>query len=249
MANAHRSTASTRGNPRLVPFPVALDRLRERWPDVTPYELGMWVCFDKLPAWLPVWRRGKRREKRFDFSQCYDSARQDTAIVNWDFTAPLGAVWFKPHEIDQFNPAERWLTYKQVVERWRGRLDPAQVRIFLMTRALSADARSGLQGRGDLEPLHPYTGGAREVLGLLMTGQPDNDAFAPIETCMFPVSNIDRLTEALGAGRLPSKEDALRGAIRSKCNDALQEAIIRIWHDLQRQGKRLTIGNLKDWFT
>jgi hypothetical protein len=208
MATAHRSTAPTRGNRRLVPFPVALERLRERCPDVTPHELGTWVAFDDLPAWFPAQRRGKSRQLPFTFSRCYDSARHGTAIVNWDFTVPLGAVWFKPHEIDGFNPADRWLTYTQVVERWHGRLNSAQVRTLLVTHALSVDAVSRFQGKGDLDAFHPYTGGAREIMGTRMTGQPDSDTFAPIETCMFPVSAIDGLTEALCAGSVPVTQPA-----------------------------------------
>jgi hypothetical protein len=46
---------------------------------------------------------------------------------------------------------------------------------------------------------------------------------------------------------LPSKEDALRGAKRSKYNAALQDAINRIEQDLKGQGKRMTTGNLRDW--
>jgi hypothetical protein len=305
MACAHRSTVPTRENRCLVPFPVALERLRERYLDATPHELGMWVAFDDLPAWLPARRRGQSQQLPFTFSWCYDSARRDTAIVNWDFTGPLGAVWFKPHEIDGFNPADRWLNYTQVVERWRGRLNPAQVRTLLVTHALSADAVSLLRGKGNLYAFHPYTGGAREIMGARMTGQPDNDAFAPIEMCMFPVSAIDGLTEALCAGsvpvaqpaesddrnhheipfeaaapsscpptsekmkdicgerevsaqlaresglrvesRLPSEEDALRGAKRSKYNASLQDAINLIEQELKGQDKSMTAGNLRDW--
>jgi hypothetical protein len=47
--------------------------------------------------------------------------------------------------------------------------------------------------------------------------------------------------------RLPSKEDALRGAKRSKYNASLQDAINRIAQDLKGQGKRITTGNLRDW--
>lgn len=104
MASAHRSTAPTRGNRRLVPFLVALERLRERWHDVTPHELGTWVAFDDLPAWLRAQRRGHHLLAVLRLREAW------YRYCELGFPE-LGAVWFKPHEIDGFNPADRSLAH------------------------------------------------------------------------------------------------------------------------------------------
>ena len=101
----HASDVSQYRESQMLPYGKALSQLQARFPDLTQGELAMWVL-----EWNRNPTRGLPAYNRYGERFSWQDARS---------LCDLRDCWFKPDDLDHFTPNHRWLTYQQLVERWR----------------------------------------------------------------------------------------------------------------------------------
>lgn len=144
-----------------LPYKRAQTRLSERL-DATEHELALWVWMDHLNAYLD---EDLSERLHFDpLSGVMDylngEARQGTG---------LNGAYFNRADLETFQPLDRWLTFQQVVARWRDYGDAEVIKGKM--RAAEQDDR--------LMPCHPLGGEA-------------------IEQALFTVAQIEALEQFYG---------------------------------------------------
>lgn len=100
---------------QMLPYGKALPRLQTRFPDLTQGELAMWVL-----QWNRNPKRGLPAYNRYNKPFSWQDVRS---------LRDLRACWFKLDDLDRFKPSQRWLTYQQLVERWRPLCDDPEQEI------------------------------------------------------------------------------------------------------------------------
>lgn len=110
----------------LLPFEVAFEKLRERFPDTTLGEVVMWVSHsypfsddaDRREDVLPAYRRAMLPDDPDERSAV---AVHGTEFLTGDTASSLYKIhdlFFSPKVLDAFKPSVRWLTYEQLTNRW-----------------------------------------------------------------------------------------------------------------------------------
>ena len=154
---------------RFFVYPKAMRRLRERL-NATKEELAAWVflgpALDGIDAYLNV-----------DEVEPPDRFNYYPPRTGWDYCTPLLSCWFIREEVVNFKPSERYITGSALIKRWRKYedIDPAK---FIGAQI----------NEGRLQDIHPITGHTR-------AGMQGNDAYPPLKSGLFPVSEIEAIEE------------------------------------------------------
>lgn len=154
-----------------IPYPVAGRQLADRL-QATPEEMAAWIWAGPDNGGLAAYLNANELDPppRFYYDR-YDGA-------NFDYISPLMACWFRKDDIDNFQPDERYITGKVLIERWKGQ-PGVQVEAFI--RAKIEESR--------LQDLHPLTG--------LTQGTRSGDSiYPPLDTALFPQSIISEVERA-----------------------------------------------------
>lgn len=116
--------------------------LDDRLKDVTPEEIAIWRWFGPDDGGLSVYDKPQEgKPLQSIYSWC---------SMNPDYISPLMECWFKINDINNFQPADRYITSPNLVKRWR-KGPIFQTETFIKERILS----------DDLVDLHPHTGHTR----------------------------------------------------------------------------------------
>lgn len=154
-----------------VAYPVALQRLSTRLGGVTPEELAAWVYAGPSErGGLSAYLNANELQPPPVFRYSYLGPEQSP-----DYLEPLMACWFWEDEIAEFDPADRYMTGKELIERWSRR---PGIRAEAFIRAKMAESR--------LLGMHPIYGGTQGML-------PNDSELPPIETGLFLRSQIDEI--------------------------------------------------------
>jgi len=168
--NKMRDTSSALGKTAYIPYPKALKLLSDRL-NATPEEIAAWVWMGPNDGGLTTYRNANELDPppRFYFDY----------YMGEDYLAPLMACWFRKDDITNFQPADRYITGKGLVERW-GKQPGIQPEAFI--RAKIVESR--------LLDMHPTMGA---------TQWSDGDNFPAKETALFAVAHVEAIeTEDFG---------------------------------------------------
>ena len=113
-AQQNRSPIEKNGKPNgtYIAYPKALKILADRF-GATPEELAAWIFLGPEQGGISAYTNANANELNpprkfyFGYSCGYE-----------DYLAPLMACWFKEEDIARFQPVERYITGKALIERW-----------------------------------------------------------------------------------------------------------------------------------
>lgn len=127
---------------RYVAYPKAMQQLTARL-GATPEELAAWIFYGPQLGGITAYVNANELDPPPRFSYSY-------FVGTSDYIAPLMACWFKVEDIDQFEPADRYLTGAALIERWSQR---PGLHAVAFIQAKIEESR--------LSDMHPIYGGTR----------------------------------------------------------------------------------------
>lgn len=159
-------TSPASGKADYIPYPKALKLLSDRL-NATREEIAAWVWMGPNEGGLAAYQNANELEHppRFYFDYYMDE----------DYLAPLMACWFLVDDVSKFQPADRFITGKALIERW-GKQPGIQPEAFI--RAKLAESR--------FLDVHPTLGGTRG-------SSSDDGSFPPLETGLFALSQVKEI--------------------------------------------------------
>lgn len=95
---------------------------------------------------------------------------------DFDYLSPLMACWFLEDDITRFDPAERYITGKALIERWR-------VQQHIKTEALTEAFIRAKITESRLTDAHP-------ICGLTQGSNPQNPTSPPMASALFALSDV-----------------------------------------------------------
>ncbi|MDS4015592.1 MAG: hypothetical protein RKP46_14770, partial [Candidatus Accumulibacter sp.] len=124
-----------------IAYPRAMKRLRERL-GATPEEVAAWVFWGETQGGLVAYTNANELDPppRFHFIH----------TMGDDYVSPLMACWFRRDDIEAFQPDERYITGKALIERW-GKEPDIEPKAFVQAKI--EESR--------LLDMHPNCGGTR----------------------------------------------------------------------------------------
>lgn len=179
-----------------IAYPRVMKMLTDRM-NATPEELAVWVWMGKDKGGLDAYLNANELDPapRFHFGHW----------VGYDYIGPLMACWFIEDEVVRFQPSERYVTGKQLIEQWSKQLG---IRAKAFVLAKIAESR--------LQDMHP-------IYGLTRGSVPEDDAFPSIEEGLFSCAEI----EAVEREDFGEDAEAATPAGDSKCETVSAAEIIR----------------------
>lgn len=151
-----------------ITYPKAYQHLKENL-GATREELAVWLFLDDLNAYLNINELDPPPKFHYNFYQ-------------WtNYIAQLNYCWFIANEINNFQPVERYITGKTLIERWAKQPD---IEPALYICAKIRESR--------LQDIHP-------IWGLTRASETDDIGFPPLEDGLFEMSKIKLIeTEDFG---------------------------------------------------
>lgn len=160
------STSTTPNEPhRYIAYPKALRRLEERL-NATPGELAAWIFMGPEQGGIAAYRNANELEPPPRFSFAYYLGAED-------YLAPMMACWFLEQDIERFNPADRYITGKALIDRWEKQ---PGIKATAFIQAKIKESR--------LIDLHPIYGGTRGTLS-------EDATFPPLEDGLFLLAHVE----------------------------------------------------------
>jgi len=149
---------------RYVAYPKAMRQLTARL-GATPEELAAWIWLGPKDGGITAYVNANELDPppRFFYA---------TGGESHDYIAPLMACWFKVDEIDQFEPADRFITGAALIERW-GQRPGLHALAFIQDKI--AESR--------LLDIHPIYGGTQGTFS-------EHSDLPPLENGLFPLANV-----------------------------------------------------------
>lgn len=147
-----------------IAYPKALKILSERL-YATPEELAAWIFLGTEQGGISAYTNANELDPPPRFFFGYYAGAED-------YIAPLMACWFMEEDIASFQPSERFITGKALVERWGQHLG-IQAEAFI--RAKIAESR--------LLDIHPTFGGTRGTFS-------EKEYFPSVATGLFGMAYV-----------------------------------------------------------
>lgn len=150
-----------------VAYPKVMHQLAQRL-GATPEELAAWVYAGPKDGGITAYLNANELDPppRFHYT---------TGSDNQDYVAPLMACWFRADEIDQFEPAERYITGHALIARW-GKHPGLHAVAFI--HAKIAESR--------LLDIHPIYGGTQGTFS-------EHADFPLLTTGLFVLSHVEKI--------------------------------------------------------
>lgn len=150
---------------RYIAYPKALRRLEERL-NATPEELAAWIFMGPELGGIAAYRNANELEPPPRFFFAYYLGADD-------YLSPMMACWFLEQDVERFNPADRYITGKALIERW-GKQPGIKAEAFIQAKI--EESR--------LIDLHPIYGGTRGTFS-------EDATFPPLETGLFVLAHVE----------------------------------------------------------
>ncbi len=153
---------------RYIAYPKAMALLTKRL-NATPEELAAWVFADGSDGGLDAFRNANELDPPppFDYCQCIASEN------NFDYLSPLMGCWFREEDIAHFEPANRYITGKALIERWN---QYPEIQPYAFICAKIRESR--------LQDMHP-------IQGLSQGTNPNDSTSPPLEIALFEVGDVE----------------------------------------------------------
>ena len=149
-----------------IAYPRALKHLVVRL-EAAPEELAAWVWQGSEDGGLAAYLNANELVPPPMFNYGH--------IMGEDYLSPLMACWFKEDEITNFQPVDRYLTGKALIERWSEQ-PGIQVEAFIVAKI--AESR--------LMDYHPIFGGTRG-------SNPNDESFPALESGLFVLADVEAI--------------------------------------------------------
>ncbi len=152
---------------RFMAYPKAMHQLTVRI-GATPEELAAWIWLGPNDGGIAAYTNANELDPppRFFFA---------TGSGSHDYIAPLMYCWFRSDDIDEFVPADRYITGAGLIERW-GKRPGLHIVGFILAKI--AESR--------LLDIHPLYGGTRGTFS-------EHSDWPPLESGLFSLSQIDQI--------------------------------------------------------
>lgn len=149
-----------------VAYPKAMRLLSQRL-KATPEELAAWVFLGPELSGIAAYTNANELSppRRFNYALSILSSSAD-------YIEPLMACWFNTDDIANFQPEERYITGRELIERWSVHSD-IKPRAFILAKIRESRLM-------DIHPIH----GVTEASGL---------STQPLETGLFALSEIEEI--------------------------------------------------------
>lgn len=155
--------------PKYIAYPKAMKLLAERL-DATVEEIAAWLFLGPEFGGLAAYWNVIQFADPPMFSYAYY-----TGIGNADYLSPLMDCWFIAEEIAKFEPTERYITGKALIDRW-SQQPGIQPEAYILAKVRELR----------LEDCHPIYGGTEATF-------PNPGSFPPLETGLFALSQIKEI--------------------------------------------------------
>jgi len=165
-----------------VAFPEALRKLEQQLPNPTTEELAAWIFIGQEHGGIAAYRNANQFNPapRFYFAH----------VMGEDYLAPMMACWFLKNDIQNFNPTDRYITGKALIERW-GKQSGVKAVAFIQAKIQESR----------LIDLHPTFGVTRGT-------EPEDDTFPPLEAGLFSWTDVQRIEAEDGLVIPPAAGDS-----------------------------------------
>jgi len=152
---------------RFIAYPNAMHQLTRRL-GATPEELAAWIWLGPEDGGLAAYLNANELvpPPRFFYA---------TGSDTHDYIAPLMACWFREEDINQFDPADRYIVGAALIERWN-KLPGLHAVAFIQAKI--AESR--------LLDIHPIYGGTRGTF----SEHPD---WPLLERGLFPLAHVQQI--------------------------------------------------------
>lgn len=170
--------------PSYIEYPKAFQLLAVRL-KATPEELAAWIFLGPENGGLQAYTNANELDPPNKFYYGYFMGSQD-------YIAPLMACWFSESDIDHFQPADRFITGKELLIRW-GKFPTINPRAFICAKV--AESR--------LQDIHP-------IYGVTRVSFFDREDLPDLETGLFALSKIQEIEKANGISPKASKSESLQ---------------------------------------
>jgi len=152
---------------RYMAYPKVMHQLTTRL-GATPEELAAWIWNGPKDGGIAAYLNANELDPppRFLYA---------TGSASHDYIAPLMACWFKADDIDQFVPADRYITGGALIKRWGQR---PGLHVVAFIQAKIAESR--------LLDIHPIYGETRGTYA-------EHADWPPLESGLFPLSQIEQI--------------------------------------------------------
>jgi hypothetical protein len=150
-----------------IAYPKAMHSLAKRL-QATPEELAAWLFMGPENGGMLAYRNANQLSPPPQFHFAVGSGDPD-------YLSPLMGCWFKEEDIAKFEPVDRYLTGKALIERWS--MHPGiQAESYIRAKI----------GESRLMEIHPTFGTTRGSF-------PEKVNFPPIESGLFVLSHVENI--------------------------------------------------------
>lgn len=153
---------------RYIAYPKAMKLLADRL-DATPEEMAAWVWMGPKAGGLAAYLNANELANPPRFY--YILGMGD----DFDYLSPLMACWFREEDIASFEPADRFITGKALIERWS---EQPGIQPEAFIRAKIAESR--------LLDAHPNYGGTQGSF-------PQDTSYPPLTSGLFVLSHVEKI--------------------------------------------------------
>jgi hypothetical protein len=226
---AHATTSVSQPGPRpppkYLPFPAAINRLRERLA-TNEHELAAWIFMGPENGGIAAYRKTGELHPppRFLFD----------ISAGEDYIAPLMSCWFSEVDIDEFEPMDRFITGAALIQRWSKQAD-IQPESFIKAKV----------GESRLPEIHP-------TLGLTQASFPDTAWLPPMSAGLFMLDDVvavemESFGGALGRSNLNETPDQRRERLRQR-TETLRNQGVRGFLKATAEEENISVARLKQIF-
>jgi hypothetical protein len=166
-----------------IAYPKAMKLLAHRL-DATPEELAAWIWTGPKDGGLAAYLNANELDPPPRFHYNYGNGN------DFDYLSPLMACWFGEDDIAHFEPTDRYITGKTLIERW-GQQPGLRPEAFI--RAKIAESRL-LDG-------HPICGSTQGTC-------PEQPGFPPLASGLFLLAHVEEIEAEDFAGSDEGEEPA-----------------------------------------
>lgn len=176
--------------PKYIAYPKALSLLNARL-QTTSEEVAAWLFMGPEQGGLAAYMNANELDPPPKFY--YSPGREG----DFDYFLPLMGCWFLEDDILNFQPTERYVTGKALIERW-GEQTGLQSETYILAKIMESR----------LDDLHPIYGGTEATFSGI-------GRFPPLETGLFAISQIEEI-EKSDFGNAWKAKDPIKGIRKSE---------------------------------
>lgn len=152
---------------RYIAYPKAMQKLAQRL-GASPEELAAWIWTGPEDGGIAAYVNANELDPPPRFSYSY-------FVGTSNYIAPLMGCWFKVDDVEQFEPADRYIVGSALIERWSKR---PGLHAVAFIQAKIVESR--------LTDIHPIYGGTQGTF----SERPD---WPPLEIALFEMDEVEQI--------------------------------------------------------